>query len=546
MLVLRPHQEASIERIREYIRAGKRRILLVLATGAGKTYTAGRIIHNVVNGGKRAIFLAHRRELIKQSSETLDNLQVDHGVIKRNHPRRNRDKSVQVASIQTLIRREHWPADLVVIDEAHRSVANSYVKIVERYDDPIIIGLTATPYRRDGRPLGRKYDKDGNEVGFGYDAIVEVISVQELIDQGYLVEPTIYGCANPDMSKVKIGSSGDYDGKSASKAMQKTIMHGELLTNWTKICGRATGAETTWGTVPIDADGNEIQGELFINDARPTNTRSKVLYTNCNACTVAFLPSVEDSIRMVQQFKDAGVKAEHIDGDTPERIRGQALEALANREIYVIGNCELLIEGWDLPHLECIIAARPTRSPSLFRQMGGRVMRPDDDKRFAYILDHANWTRTHGFLTQEHPHSLDAREKRPRKGSGEAPYKECPECDSLLPLMARVCPECGHEFPARETVYTDEDLVELNGKTIVSKSSIPIEVRQTKFNQLAAECERCGYKPNYVGHRYMKEFDEWPTSETGIQVPQFFWRYKRRFEKRQKQQAAQKTVAQAS
>ena len=112
--------------------------------------------------------------------------------------------------------------------------------------------------------------------------------------------------------------------------------------------------------------------------------------------------------------------------------------------------------------------------------------------------------------------------------------------------MARVCPECGHEFPARETVYTDEDLVELNGKTIVSKSSIPIEVRQTKFNQLAAECERCGYKPNYVGHRYMKEFDEWPTSETGIQVPQFFWRYKRRFEKRQKQQAAQKTVAQAS
>ena len=546
MLVLRPYQEAAIERVRDEIRAGNRRILVVIATGGGKTYTSGRIILNVVEGGKRAIFLAHRRELIQQSSKTLDDLHVDHGIIKRNHPRRNLDKSVQVASIQTLIRRDHWPADLIVIDEAHRSVANSYVKIVERYDDPIIIGLTATPYRRDGRPLGRKYDKDGNEVGFGYDAIVEVISVQELIDQGYLVEPTIYGCANPDMSEVKMGSGGDYDGRGASKAMQKTIMHGELLTNWANICGRATGADTAWGTVPVDADGNEVQGELFINDARPTNTRRKVLYTDCDACTVAFLPSVEDSIRMVQQFKEAGVKAEHIDGDTPEKFRVQALEALANREIYVIGNCELLTEGWDLPHLECIIASRPTRSPSLFRQMGGRVMRPDDDKRFAYILDHANWTRTHGFLTEEHPHGLDAREKRPRKGSGEAPCKECPGCPNLLPLMAKVCPECGHEFPARETVYTDEDLIELNGRTIISKSSVPIEQRQEFFNKLAVECLRARYHPNSVGKQYMREFYEWPTAETGIEVPVFFWKYKRQFERYQKERAAQKAAKQAS
>jgi len=486
-----------------------------------------------------AIFLAHRRELIQQSSKTLDDLYVDHGVIKRNHPRTDRKQSVQVASIQTLIRRKHWDADLLVIDEAHRSVAKSYVKIIERYDDPIILGLTATPYRRDGRALGRKYDKNGIEVGFGYDAIVEVITVSELIDQGYLVEPTVFGCANPDMTNIKIGKNGDYDGKSASNAMQKTIMHGEILTNWANICGRATGSETSWGTIPIDADGNEIQGELFINEGRPMNTRRKVLYTNCDACTVAFLPSVDDSIRIAQQFKDAGVKAEHIDGDTPERIREQTLEALANREITMVSNCEILTEGWDLPHLECIIGARPTRSPSMFRQMGGRVMRPDDDKRFAYILDHANWTRTHGFLTEDHPHSLHAREKRPRKGSGEAPHKDCPQCENMLPLTAKICPECGHEFPAREIVYTDEDLVELNDKKIVSKSSVPLDVRQERFEQLAAECTQRGYNPKSVGVRYMKEFDEWPTSETGIKIPQFFWQYKRKFERRKKERQVQ-------
>lgn len=546
MLVLRPYQEAAIERVREEIRAGKRRILLVIAAGGGKTYTSGRIIHNIVERGKRAIFLAHRKELIQQASKTLDSLHVDHGVIKRNHPRRNLTRPVQVASIQTLLRRDHWPADLVVIDEAHRSVAKSYVSIIERYENPIILGLTATPYRRDGRPLGRKYDKDGVEVGFGYDAIVEVISVQELIDQGYLVEPTVYGCANPDMSDVKIANNGDYDGKSASKAMRKTIMYGDLLANWANICGRATGADTSWGTVPIDAEGNEIQGELFINDASPTGTRRKVLYTSCDACTVAFLPSVEDSIKTAQQFRDAGVKAEHIDGDTPERQREQALDALAHREIHVVCNVELLTEGWDLPHLECIIAARPTRSPSLYRQMGGRVMRPDDDKRFAYILDHANWTRTHGFLTHDERHSLNGREKRPKKGAGEAPHKECPQCDTLLTLMTKFCNECGYEFPAREVVFTDEDLVELNGRKIVSKSSIPIEHRQQFFNKLAAECERARYHPNSVGQQYMREFHEWPTAETGIQAPVFFWKYKRRFERYQKEQAAKKAASKAS
>lgn len=544
MFELRPYQATAIERVREAIRAGYRRVLIVIATGGGKTVTAGQIISNTVDNGARAIFLAHRKELIEQCSKTLDrDLGIDHGVIKRNHPRRDREKQVQVASIQTLINRDHWPAKLIVIDEAHRSVAKTYVKLIERYEDPIVLGLTATPYRRDGQPLGRKYDEAGNEIGFGFDALVEVITTQELVDGGFLVNPTVFGCANPDLSVLKVGSQGDYSQKSASKAVQKTILHGEIITNWAKICGEATGAETIWGEVPIDADGDEIQGELFINDASG-KTRRKVLYTDCDACTVAFLPTVEDSKKLAEQFKAAGVPAAHVDGDTPEKEREQILNDLRDRKIYVVCNVDILTEGWDLPHLECIIGARITRSKSLYKQMGGRLMRPDDDKRFAYLLDHANWTRMHGFLAEPTEHSLDGREKRRRKdAANDAPTKDCPQCGSLNALMTRICEECGYEFPARETVFTDEDLVELNGKKLSSTSPIPLETRQKAFNLYAARCVEEKRNPKQAEYLYFKEFGEWPTSETGIKMPKFFWQHKKKFQERKAQQAAAQKAA---
>lgn len=141
-------------------------ILLVIATGGGKTFTAGKIILNAVAKGKRCIFLAHRTELIEQCSKTLHRLGIEHGIIKgkgklskKMKGKRDRDMLVQVASIQTLIKRKHWDADLVVIDEAHRSYAKTYRKILERYDSKtVVLGLTATPYRADGKPLGDIYN----------------------------------------------------------------------------------------------------------------------------------------------------------------------------------------------------------------------------------------------------------------------------------------------------------------------------------------------------------------------------------------------------
>ena len=177
--------------------------------------------------------------------------------------------------------------------------------------------------------------------------------------------------------------------------------------------------------------------------------------------------------------------------------------------------------------------------------MGGRLLRPDDDKRFAYLLDHANWTRNHGFLTDPTNYSLTKAEKRPRKNSHrEAPLKECPKCDSIHPLGTTVCIECGYEWPTRELQFTDENLVHLEPthSSTLPAHHVPIEERQTAFDDLATQCQERGHKPNWARVRYMHLYGEWPCQQNGIAVPRFFWQYQRRYNNKLKQQDAERTA----
>jgi len=517
-MILREYQRDAIQRVREEMSAGRRRVLLVIATGGGKTVTSSSVILSAVARGKRCLFLAHRQELIEQCSKTLTRLGVDHGVIKSNHPKMNIKKPVQVASIQTLIKRKHWHADLIVIDEAHRSMAKTYMDIIERYDQKkiAVLGLTATPYRMDGKPLGGMYD-----------AMVEVISTQELIDQGFLVEPTVFGSAEIDLSNVDVGSRGDYKKSQLSEAMESTILHGEILTNWARICGGALNSNTVWYK---DSEGRE-----------------RVSETDCDACTVLFAPTVKRSKELVAQFQDAGVRAAHIDGKMTSGERKKILDKLESGEISVVSNVNILTEGWDLPRLECVIGARPTRSKNLYKQMGGRLMRPSDDKRFAFLLDHANWTRTHGFLHEPSKHSLTAPEKRPRKnGGGEKPLKKCPQCDSVHFIGAKFCPECGYVWPKKGIEHTDEHLTELDGKMVKRAHSVPQDERQEAFDRLATQCIDRGYKPNWARVRYQSFYGEWPSKKSGILMPRFFQKYERDFNARLNKQMIAQAAAKAS
>jgi DNA repair protein RadD len=176
---LRLYQAEVIEKIEHTIAEGQRRIINVAPTGAGKTIIAAEIIQRWVAARKNVLVLAHTREIIKQISEKLFSRRIMHGVIQAGFTSRPLEH-VQVASIQSLWTRamrthcmELPRADLLVIDECHHCPANTYRSIIESYPGAVLLGLTATPCRGDGRGLGSIFD-----------IIIECPQVATLIEEG--------------------------------------------------------------------------------------------------------------------------------------------------------------------------------------------------------------------------------------------------------------------------------------------------------------------------------------------------------------------------
>jgi DNA repair protein RadD len=183
---LRPYQTDFVAEFDRTVAAGTRRILGVAPTGSGKTIVFAEIIRCFVSRYKPVLVLTHRREIITQTSKKLRDLDIPHGIIMAGTPPRPLE-TVQVAAIQTLHRRAIHaetmplpPADLLVIDEGHHCPAATYRKIIEAYPDAVLLGLTATPCRGDGRGLGGIFQ-----------VIIECPQVAELIEQKYLVRTRV-------------------------------------------------------------------------------------------------------------------------------------------------------------------------------------------------------------------------------------------------------------------------------------------------------------------------------------------------------------------
>ena len=406
---LRPYQVLAIERVRAAIRAGSKKTLLVLPTGGGKTVVAAAIIGSAYGRGKRVVFFAHRRELIKQTRAKL----IDAGIpaeaigIMLGAESHGLDAPIIVASIQTWARRNPPLADLVFIDEAHRSCSNSYRTAIEHYasQGAVVLGLTATPFRSDGRGLGDVYD-----------ALETIAYPSQLVADGFLVEPKAFSVASdlPDLSKVRT-VAGDYRTDELAAAMDTPMLVGGIVEQWLKHAG--------------------------------------------NRQTVVFACDVQHSIHIAESFISSGIPAEHIDGETPKAARDAILARLASGETRVVSNCAVLTEGWDCPVVKCASLARPTKSVSLYLQMAGRILRPYGEET-AVLIDHGGSCIAHGLPQDDREFSLTA--SRPKGKPGEAPHKCCKSCDAIVPTSCAVCPECGVAFPEREgPLQVDADLVEV-------------------------------------------------------------------------------------
>lgn len=463
----RPYQVEGIAAARRMIAEGLRRVLLVLATGGGKTACAALIAHGAVQKGRRVLFVGPRREIIAQAfwklveagipelscGVIMGNGVIPHAVTRQPYNARRPLAPVQVASIQTLTNRRLPPADVVFVDEAHHATSETWAKVIAHYIDAgaVVVGLTATPCRADGKGLGALFERLHVIAGFA-----------ELAAEGFLVTPRVYTTPNaPDLSKVRLTRSGEYNADELAAVMRARALVGDIVQHWQR-----------------HAEGRT---------------------------TVVFAASVEHSRELCDAFRAAGVAAEHVDANTDPDERDGALTRLARGEITVLCNMGICTEGWDLPRCKCVILARPTKSLSLYLQMAGRGLRPWQGVG-AVILDHAGCAHEHGLPSDAREWSLDGRVRR----KGSTPVRTCPACYAALPGGTPVCDACGYVFPvvpreASELRREDGELVEAEPKARATMNE-----RAAAYEDMLRGAAARGRKLGFARHRYRELFGIWP------------------------------------
>lgn len=411
MMDLRGYQTTSISDTSRALKTHKR-VLLQCPTGGGKTVISGKMIHGSVGHGWRVMFLCHRDELVAQTSKTMTKLGVDHSFVASGYPA-NYKMPVLICMVQTLCNRVDKVAapNIIFIDEAHHAVSASYKKVLDAYPNALVVGLTATPERLDGRGLDDIFN-----------ALVPGPSSRWLMDEGYLSDYRLWSHPPPSVDAVKL-KGGDYDQKSLSEIMSDSKLVGDMVEHYLELCPGERG--------------------------------------------VAFCVDVAHAIQTRDAFQAAGVRAEELDGTAPTDVRKAMIRAFREGDIDILTSVDLFGEGFDLPEMSVAILGRPTKSLGLALQQVGRTFRTvyadgyDIDTRdgrlaaiangpkpFAYILDHAgNFgpQRPHGMPDDDRAWTLEGRKKSSKLSSGPAP-KLCGKCFGSNPSGTKKCRYCDFTF----------------------------------------------------------------------------------------------------
>jgi superfamily II DNA or RNA helicase len=430
------------------------------------------MIKNALAKGKRVIFLVHYRQLAFQAMErfTAFGMGDDVGIIMAGEEA-HYGRPVQIISIQTYGRRldlgdqllNSWfqKADLVFYDEAHASVAKTRKAILDLYkDSAVIVGLTATPCRADGRPLGAIYQD-----------IITISSVQELTKMGYLIPAIYYGAEKlPDLQCVPI-VAGDYNKRALGKRVDKSMLIGDILENWLRIAPERQ--------------------------------------------TVVFAHNVRHSLHIKELFNRHGISCEHVDAYTPSLERQGIIARSESGKTQVVTNVGVYSEGADFPWVSCIILAKPTFSFMRYWQMAGRGLRPYPGKRDCIIIDHARNVERHGFMDDPFVWTLAGKDKawtKPKiKDGTEKPPLVCKQC--LTQFRGVVCPKCGLKvkFYGKEIACVEARLGRLDKEKKQALNLLAIAKEKKRFLSMAEwHCREKQYNPGWVAHTYKKKFKEWP------------------------------------
>lgn len=459
---LRPYQADAIQRLRQSIGSGKRRPVLMLPTGGGKTRIAGEIFSLAQAKGTRAMFIVPAISLIDQTVQSFWNDGIrDVGVIQADHPLTDYSKPVQVASVQTLARRKAPECGLVMVDECHRMHRSLLEWMASDAMQSVpVIGLSATPW---AAGMGKHYDD-----------LIVCSTTQQMIDAGYLSKFRVFAPSHPDLSGVKT-VAGDFHEGQLSEAMNKPKLVADVVETW-----------------------------IRMGEGRPTL---------CFAVDRAHARSLQ------ARFEESGIPCGYVDAYTESVDRERIRQKFHRGEYRVVCNIGTLTTGvdWDV---RCIIMARPTQSEMLFCQIIGRGLRTAERKQDCIILDHSDTHLRLGFVTDIHHDTLSTGKERGEvKRKKEALPKECPQCAFLRPPKVQTCPACGFKPELRPSLdFEDGELEEVvrgkGGKTTGPRNHIRMGGVWIPYGdfygQLKAYALERNYKGGWAANQYRQAVGTWP------------------------------------
>lgn len=389
----RNFQLIAHEALRQGFREGHKNQIIMAPTGAGKTYLGLRVCNEAIQRGKRAVFLCDRTTLINQTSEVADRYGMhEHGIIQANHWRKRPDELFQIASVQTIAKREFWPKlDVLVVDEAHTTY-KAWTKFAQE-TGAAVIGLSATPFT--------------SGMGKIFTNLVNATTMHDLTQLGVLVPMRIFSCHKPDMTGAET-SGGEWTDRAAEERGMQIV--GDVVDDWHKF------------------------GE--------------------NRKTIVFGATIKHCEELCRQFIDSGIMAAVFTSETTAKERELLLKEYRKPDslLKVLISVEALAKGFDVPDVGCVCDARPLRkSLSTAIQMWGRGLRssPDTGKKDCHLLDFSgNIIRFFEDFNEIYFNGLDKLDdgekldKTVRKDEEYEP-KGCPKC-GYTPFHKR-CMACGYE-----------------------------------------------------------------------------------------------------
>ncbi|MBD1227694.1 DEAD/DEAH box helicase [Xenorhabdus griffiniae] len=472
MLEITPNfaQERGLSLLRQHWKQ-HRTFMVYSPTGSGKTGLAAFITDGYVSRGMRVMFCVPYTILVDQTAKKF----AEYGLpgdeiafVWRDHPNQDPSKLIQIASADTLIRRD-FPEDisLLVIDEAHlkrKKILEEITRLTTETDCKVI-GLSGTPF---SPFLGHYYQK-----------LIKPTTIKELIQRGDLSAYEFYAPTKPDLTGVKSSSSAEY----GSDYKEDEIA--EIM------CG-------------ADLVGDVVSSWLKLGENQPT---------------ICFCVNVSHANFITVEFNRAGVNAEVMTANTPHDERDLIIHRFEQGATKIIVNVGVLVAGFD-SDVRCIIYARPTKSEIRWLQTIGRGLRIAEGKNRCIILDHSGSVHRLGYPDDieydELPNKNDGMKTRSsyrEQEKREKLPKECTSCHYMKPAGVYVCPKCGFKPLAGEDIEVDTSrtIQKLNKKArVYTQAEKQSFYSQLKYYQNQRASQGKILSDGWVSNTFKDKFGVWP------------------------------------